>query len=54
MRIISRTSVHLSAASKVARLDPGYDKMVDEATRNTQSAEPDHLLKRTRPFSEKT
>ena len=53
-RIISRSSIHLSAASKVARLDPKYDKMVDQAMKNTQNAEPDHLLKRTKPFSDKS
>ena len=53
-RIISRTSVHRSPASKVARLDPKYDRMVDQAMKNTQNAEPDHLLKRTRPFTDKS
>jgi len=51
-RIISRTAVKLSSASKLDRLDPRYDRMVDQAMRNTQGAEPDHLLKKMRPFSD--
>lgn len=49
-RIISRPSVHLSKASKLDRLDPKYDKMVDKAMASTQNAEPDHVLKRMKPF----
>ena len=49
-RIVSRTSVKLSEASKVARLDPKYDKMVDRAMQNTQNADPDRLLKKMKPF----
>ena len=45
-RILSRPSVHLSARSKSARLDPKYDKMVDKAMRNTGSADPDRLINR--------
>jgi len=45
-RIVSRPSVHRSNLSKVERLDPKYDAMVDRAMRNTQSAEPDHLINR--------
>ena len=33
--------------------DPKCDKMVDQAMKNTQSAEPNHLIKRTRTFSQK-
>lgn len=47
-RIVSRPSVHLSKTSKVERLDPKYDRMVDRAMRNTQNAEPDHHLRRAR------
>lgn len=50
-RIISRPSVHLSKASKLERLDPKYDKMVDKAMGDTQNAEPDHVLRRMTPFS---
>ena len=49
-RIISRTSVHLSKASKLEKLDPKYDRMVDSAMARTQSAEPDRLLKKMKPF----
>ena len=49
--IISGGAVRLSNASKVARLDPKYDKMVDAAMKSTQHAEPDRLLKKMKPFS---
>jgi putative FmdB family regulatory protein len=52
-RILSRPSVHLSRASKLDRLDPKYDRMVDKAMSNTQNAEPDRLLKRMKPFPAK-
>lgn len=45
-RILSRPSVHLSARSKTARLDPKYDKRVDQAMRNTPMADPDRLINR--------
>ena len=45
-RIISRPSVHLSKTSKLEKLDPKYDKMVDHAMQTTQNAEPDQVLKR--------
>ena len=45
-RIVSLPSVRLSSKSKVARLDPKYDRMVDKAMRNTTSADPDRLLNR--------
>lgn len=45
-RIISRPAVKLSAKSKTARLDPKYDRMVDQAMRNTPSADPDRLINR--------
>ena len=51
-RVISGGAVHLSAASKVARADPKYDRLVDKAMRNTPAADPDHYLKRMRPFSD--
>jgi putative FmdB family regulatory protein len=49
-RIISSTSVHRTKASKLARLDPKYDKLVDKAMASTQNAEPDRILKRMKPF----
>lgn len=44
--IISRPSVHLSNLSKVERLDPKYDKMVDRAMASNPAADPDRLLNR--------
>lgn len=52
-RIISRSSVHLSKASKLDRLDPKYDKLVDKAMQSTPQAEPDRLLKRMQPTPKK-
>lgn len=46
VRIVSLPSVHLSARSKGARLDPKYDKMVDRAMSNTRAADPDRLVNR--------
>jgi putative FmdB family regulatory protein len=48
--IISGASVHRSSASKAARLDPKYDRMVDRAMRNTPEGDPDRVLKRLKPF----
>lgn len=45
-RILSRPSVHLSARSKTGRLDPKYDKRVDQAMRGTTHADPDRLINR--------
>jgi predicted nucleic acid-binding Zn ribbon protein len=50
-RILSRSAVRLSGASKVDRLDPKYDRMVDQAMKNTSNADPDRLLKKLKPFS---
>lgn len=49
-RIVSRPSVHLSKASKLDRLDPKYDRMVDRAMAGTSNAEPDRLLKKMKPY----
>lgn len=49
-RIVSQSSVRLSSASKVANLDPKYDRMVDRAMKNTQHADPDRVLRRLKPF----
>jgi len=49
-RIVSRPSVHRSRASKLDRLDPRYDRMVDNAMASTSHAEPDRLLKKMKPF----
>jgi len=52
-RIVSRPSVHLSKMSKVEKLDPKYDKMVDRAMKNTASADPDRILEKMKPLSDK-
>ena len=52
-KIISQVSVRLSNLSKVEKLDPKYDKMVDKAMQNSTSADPDNYLKRMRPFEDK-
>jgi len=41
----------LSKASKLDRLDPKYDKLVDKAMQATPLAEPDRLLKKLKPTS---
>jgi len=48
--IVSGGAMRLSSASKVARLDPKYDKRVDRAMRKTSNADPDRLLRRMKPF----
>jgi putative FmdB family regulatory protein len=53
-RILSSASVRRSSASKVARLDPKYDQMVDRAMRNTPQADPDRVLRRLKPFPKDT
>jgi len=50
LRIVSQSAVRRSSASKVARLDPKYDKMVDRAMQNTTHADPDRVLRRLKPF----
>lgn len=51
-RIISTPSVHRSKESKVDRLDPRYDRMVDRAMADTRHAEPDRHLARLKPLSD--
>jgi putative FmdB family regulatory protein len=48
--IVSQSSVRRSSASKVARLDPKYDRMVDAAMKNTPEGDPDRVLRRLKPF----
>lgn len=45
-RIISSPAVHLAPGSKVARLDPRYDQLVDRAMRRTPQADPERLINR--------
>lgn len=44
VRILSRPSVHRAPGSKVARLDPKYDRMVEKAMRGSSTADPDRLI----------
>jgi putative FmdB family regulatory protein len=48
--IVSGGAVRLSSASKVARLDPKYERRVDRAMRKTPNADPDRLLRKLKPF----
>ncbi len=50
-KIISSVAVRLSNTSKMEKLDPKYDKMVDRAMDNTRAADPDNYLKKMKPFS---
>ena len=50
-RIISRIAVHRSDLSKMQSLDPRYDRMAEQALRNTPEADPDNLLRQMTPFS---
>lgn len=51
-RILSRPSVHRSPRSKVERLDPRYDKLIDRSMARTSHADPDRLLRRMKPLSD--
>ena len=51
VRILSSPAVHLSKTSKLEKLDPRYDKMIDKTMSNTQNADPDRTLKKMKPFS---
>ena len=44
-RVIGRSAYLTSDAQKTAKLDPRYDKQVDQAMRNTRNADPDRFLK---------
>jgi putative FmdB family regulatory protein len=50
-RVIGRVAYHASANAKSSRLDPKYEKMVDDSLRKSASADPDRLLRRMKPFS---
>jgi putative FmdB family regulatory protein len=49
-RVIGRVVYHASENAKVARLDPKYEKMVDDSMRKSAGADPDRLLKKMKPF----
>lgn len=50
-RIMSRIAVHRTELSKMQSLDPRYDRMAEQALRNTPEADPDRLLRQMTPFS---
>jgi len=49
-RIISGAFYHASEATTTAKLDPKYEKKVDHAMRNSQSADENRLLNRMKRF----
>jgi len=53
-RIISGAVYHQSEATKTAKLDPKYNKMVDRAMQNSSSADPERILRKLKPFPKKT
>ncbi len=52
-RIISSVAYHASEASKTARLDPKYEKMVDHAMKKSASADENRLIKKMKTFQKK-
>jgi putative FmdB family regulatory protein len=50
LRVIGRVAYHASDNAKTARLDPKYEKMVDDSMRKSASADPDRLLKQMKPY----
>ena len=44
--IISKPNVKLSSISKVERMDPKYDKMVDQAAKSNPLSDPDTYINR--------
>jgi putative FmdB family regulatory protein len=50
-RVIGRVAYHASNNAKTAKLDPKYEKLVDDSMRKSRSADPDRLLRRMTPFS---
>ncbi|HJN49442.1 MAG: zinc ribbon domain-containing protein [Pseudomonadales bacterium] len=49
-KLVSPFSVHKSLGSQLSSLDPMYDKMVDQAIKNTPQADPEIHLKKMKPF----
>lgn len=50
-RIIARVAYHASESTKTSKLDPKYEKMVDDAMYKSRSADPDRLFRKMKPFS---
>ncbi len=51
-RIIARVAYHASDNTKTAKLDPKYEKMVDDSMHKSRSADPNRLLRKLKPFSD--
>jgi putative FmdB family regulatory protein len=49
-RVVGRVAYHASENAKTARLDPKYEKRVDDALRKSSNADPDRLLRKMKPF----
>jgi putative FmdB family regulatory protein len=49
-RVIGRVAYHANESTKTARLDPKYEKRVDDAMRKSSNADPDRLLRKMKPF----
>ena len=52
-RIISGAVYHASEATKTSKLDPKYEKLVDDAMRKSSSADPERILRKLKPFPKK-
>lgn len=50
-RVIGASAYHASTRSKLERLDPKYDRMVDRALASTPEADVNRHLRRMKPFS---
>lgn len=50
-RIISSVAYHASEATKTAKLDPKYEKMVNHAMKKSASADENRIIKNMAPFS---
>ena len=50
-RIVSRVAFKRDIVSALDSLDPRYDRMVDNASRNTQSADPYKYISKSIPLS---
>lgn len=49
-KIISRISVHRDTASRLANLDPKYDKLIDRTARKNPMSDPNRHLSKMKPF----
>jgi putative FmdB family regulatory protein len=50
-KIIARVAYHASDNTKTSKLDPKYEKMVDDAMHKSRNADPDRLFRKMKPFS---